>query len=399
VTLTAYESDPYRTRLEVRITHRGEDGGRRYLVFDDTILYPEGGGQPADHGRIGETAIVDVARAGSEIRHYVDTDYADASAEALLQLDWERRFDHMQQHTAQHLITALAADLFGWETTSFHLGTTSSDIELDVPLLSAQDLVNLEDAVAERIRAALKVTTRHVDIDEYRALEVRTRGLPSHHQGDIRLVEISGVDCNTCGGTHVANTAELEAVVLIGTEPMRGGTRLRWAAGRRLRQRLHQREEHAAAIRRVFESADEEVVEAAEIKLSRLRDAERQAKVLRAQLAAETAARLQAASGDLIESHFDDADGAFLQLIARELLRDDAGRPAFLTATNVSGAFFLLSAPASSGLDLRDVGARVAAALGGRGGGSPEMIQGKAGSLDDRAAAVDILRAAVTGRD
>jgi len=397
VTLTAYESDPYRTRLDVRIEHRGEADGRLYLVFDDTILYPEGGGQPADRGWIGETAIVDVARIDNEIRHYVDTTHA--AATGLLQLDWQRRFDHMQQHTAQHLITALAADLFGWATTSFHLGATLSDIELDVAQLSAQDLRNLEDAVAERIRAALDVAARRVDIDEYDALDVRTRGLPTNHRGDVRLVEISGVDCNTCGGTHVANTAELETVALIETESMRGGTRLRWAAGGRVRRRLHQREEHAAAIRRIFETADDEVLETAASKLSRLRDAEREAKALRLRLAGETVRRLQAAASDLIDEHFDDTDGAFLQLIASALLRDDSSRPALFTAANPSGAFFLLCAPPSSGLDLREVGARVAAILGGRGGGSPEMIQGKAGSLDERQAAVDILRAAATARD
>ena len=387
----AFDSDPYRTELTVAVIRVAAHDARTYVVLDDTILYPEGGGQPADHGWIGTATVVDVRRCGDEIRHYLDGPPDDG--DAVLRLDWERRFDHMQQHTAQHLITALAADELGWQTTSFHLGATQSDIELDAPDITDDDLRRLEEQVAERIRQARPVTSREVSPQTFQSLEVRTRGLPRGHRGDIRLVEIDGVDCNTCGGTHVASTAEIESVVLLGTESRRGGTRLHWIAGGRVRRRLHQQERHAAAIRHTFETSDEEVVRVAEAKLGRLKEAEREVKSLRASLAQQAAAGLLASSDTVLDAHFDDADAGFLQLVARQLVNAGGNRAALLTAEGPGGAFFVVCAPREAGLDLRPVGARVAELFGGHGGGSPELIQGKAASLRRRADAKAVLLA------
>lgn len=379
----AFESDPYRTELNVAVIRSAEQDGRPYVVLDDTILYPAGGGQPADHGWIGNAVVIDVERTADEIRHFVDGPIGDDSA--LLRLDWARRFDHMQQHTAQHLITALAADEHGWQTTSFHLGAAVSDVELDAPEVAADALHRLEDRIAEHIRQAHPVASRRVSPETFQTLDVRTRGLPDGHRGDIRLVEIEGVDCNTCGGTHLASTAEIESVVLLGTESMRGGTRLHWVAGERVRRRLHQQERHAAAIRGAFETSDEEVLQVAESKLERLKAAEREIKALRASLAREATVALLASSDAVLDAHFDGADAGFLQLVARQLLNAGDHRAALLTAEGPSGAYFVVCAPPKAGLDLRPAGARVAELLGGRGGGSPEMIQGKAGSLQRRA--------------
>jgi alanyl-tRNA synthetase len=391
----AYEREPYRTHLDVTVVATGESDGGRYLVLDDTVLYPGGGGQPADHGWIEETPIVDVRRVDDEIRHYLDGPAPQGTA--TLQLDWPRRFDHMQQHTAQHLLTAIAADRFGWQTTSFHLGAELCDIELDVARIGDEELRALEDAVAGQIRAALPVSARRVDAQEYAALEVRTRGLPEGHSGDIRLVEIAGIDCNTCGGTHVRNTAEIETLALLGTESMRGGTRLHWIAGGRVRRRLHRRERQAATVRLLFETSDEELVDTATGKLERLKEAERAVKALAGKLAAEAAQRLLATGAAVIEGHFDDADAAFLQTLARELLAAGDNRPALLTASGPSGTYFALSATPSSGLDVRSVGDAVAELLAGRGGGSAEIFQGKAGSLERRADAVRLLREGTAG--
>ena len=123
-------------------------------------------------------------------------------------LDWPRRWDHMQQHTGQHLLTAVASDRFGWQTTAFHLGGEVSDVELAVPSLASADLRALEDVIAEEIRRQRAVSARRVSRETYQALPVRTRGLPADISGEIQLVEIEGLDLNTCGGTHLRSTAE-----------------------------------------------------------------------------------------------------------------------------------------------------------------------------------------------
>jgi alanyl-tRNA synthetase len=388
----AYERDPRQRELEVEILAAGEEDGRPWARLSDTVLYPEGGGQPADRGWLGEVAVEDVQRRDGQVVHYLTA--AVTPGAARVRLDWARRFDHMQQHTAQHLVSALAADRFGWETTSFHLGERTCDVELAVAALDATQVAALEEAVAQEVRAARPVSARRVPPEALAGLDVRSRGLPAGHTGDVRLVEIAGIDLNTCGGTHLASTAEIECVKLLGSEPMRGGTRLYFVAGGRVRARLGAHEARTEALRRALEASDEELVATATAKVAALRDADRARRHLLERLADAEAERLGAAGGRFVEAHYDDADGAFLQRVASAFAAREGAAVALLTAQSGGTAVFALAAQGGAGADLTALGARAAAALGGRGGGSARVVQGKAGSLAGRAALIDELRAA-----
>jgi len=396
--MLAYERDAYLKELDVTIVGVGSDERGPYALLDDTVLYPEGGGQPADGGLLDGVSVHDMQKLEGDIRHYVETPVAEGAAR--LVLDWERRFDHMQQHTAQHVITAVAADEFGWETTAFHLGARTSDIELDVASLSEDDIGRLERRVVELLRADLSVGSRRVTPQDLESLDIRSRGLPEGHRGDVRLVEIAGVDLNTCGGTHVASTAQIETVKLLGTEPMRGGLRLHWVAGGRVRSRLAEHEHRAARLRRVFEAADDEIVELAGAKLTRLKESERELRQIRGRLAEEAATRLAASDEVFIEAHFEGVDAGFLQRVGGSIAAAEGPRLALLTASNENGDLFALAASASCPCALRPLGDEVAEILAGRGGGSPELFQGKAGSLKNRDNAIQLLksRALVQGR-
>ena len=391
--IPAFDREPYLRQLEVEVTAVANDETGPYAVLSDTVLYPEGGGQPADHGYLGNIRVIAVQRVDTEIRHYLENTAATGSA--TLTLDWKRRFDHMQQHTAQHLITAIAADEFGWETTSFHLGASSSDIELDVAVIADGDLESLEERAATVIHEARAVTTRWVAPEELTNGAIRSRGLPEGHDGDIRLVEIAGVDCNTCGGTHVETTAEIGAIKLLGTENMRGGTRLHWVAGTRVRTLLAAHETRAASLRAILETADDEVLKVVDSKLARLKAAERQIKKLGGELAEETARRLESSEGAIVEAHFEGVDAGFLQSIGRQMTVHRTSRACLLTATSDSGSFFVLYRGTGSGLDLETIGAELATLLDGRGGGSAELFQGKAGSLERRPEAISLLEEAI----
>lgn len=385
----AYEREPYRRTLAVEIVKAGRDGELDYAVLDDTILYPEGGGQPADRGRLAGVAVVDVQRVDGEIRHVIESAASQGPAE--LELDWVRRYDHMQQHTAQHLLTAIAAERFGWRTTSFHLGANRCDIELDVESLDAQRLESLEGAAVEVLSSAHPVSARRVSAREYAAMQVRSRGLPQDHRGDVRLVQIDGVDCCTCGGTHLANTAEIETLKLLGTEPMRGGTRLFWIAGGRVRRLLEQHEQRGAQLRELLSTGNEDLVAMTAGKLDRLQQAERRIKALQRQVAEQAARQLSSGGGPVAEAHFQDADPGFLQQIGRQFVRTAGNGVALLTASGSKGDFFLLVAGPDSEVDLRRIGPPIAELLQGRGGGSDSMFQGKAGSLAGRAEAMVLL--------
>ncbi|HSB63631.1 MAG TPA: alanyl-tRNA editing protein, partial [Thermoanaerobaculia bacterium] len=336
----AYEREPYRTTLDTSILEVKRDGGREYALLDDTILFPEGGGQPPDRGFLNDVEVLDVQKSGGEIRHYVAAPLAPGPVR--VRLDWERRFDHMQQHTGQHLLSAIAQDGFGWPTTAFHLGPEICDVELEVRALSAADLSALEDAVAAQIRAARSVSSRRVTLDEFRALPVRTRGLPETHTGDVRLVEIEGVDLNTCGGTHLSNTAGIEVVALLSVEPLRGGTRLFFVAGRRARRRLARHEERNAALRAVLGAPDSGLADAAKAKLGQLADAQRAWRRAEEELAAAAAEAALASGERVVHGHFDGREMGFVQAVACRFSERAGPRAAFLTATRDGQHVFAL---------------------------------------------------------
>ena len=381
--LPAYERDPRLTRLETEVVSVGDHGGRPYVVLADTILYPEGGGQPADHGTVGGVGVVDLQKAAGEIRHVLAGPAP--SGTVAVELDWTRRFDHMQQHTAQHLLTAVADQRFGWQTTAFHLGPHVSDIELDAPDLRG-------DALAAEIRAARPVTARRVSHEEYAVLPVRSRGLPAGHTGSIRLVEIEGIDLNTCGGTHCGSTSELEALKLLGTEAVRGGTRLFYAAGARLRRIHGDHHERNAQLRTLLGTSDEELVAGVRGKLDQLKDAQRAIRALEEELAILSAERLVAGSDPVLAAHWADRDLPFLQRVAREATRLAPQRVVFLTSGEGEEGAFLLSAGEAADMDVPAVGKQVAEVLGGRGGGSGRTFQGKATGLTRRGEALALLR-------
>ena len=392
-TLPAYERDPRLRELDVEVLATGVEDGRAWAHLSDTVLYPEGGGQPADRGWLGEARVVDVQRRAGAVVHYLEREVVPGGAR--LRLDWTRRFDHMQQHTAQHLLSALAADRFGWETTSFHLGEVACDVELAAAAPAPARLAELEEAIAQEVRAARPVSARRVPPAALAGLAVRSRGLPPGHAGDVRLVEIEGLDLNTCGGTHLDSTAEIECVKLLGGEPMRGGTRLYWVAGGRVRARLGAHEARSAALRRTLEGGDDDLVALAGARRDQLHESERARRRLLERLADAEAARLLAAAGasGFVEAHLDDADGAFVQRIASAFAARRGAAILLLTAGAGGAALFALAAQESAPVDVKALGARVAAALGGRGGGSGRVYQGKAGDLGGRPALVAELGA------
>jgi alanyl-tRNA synthetase len=387
--LPAYERDSRLIRLETSVIEAGTENGEPYVVLGDTVLYPEGGGQPADRGRVGGIIVTDVRKSDGVILHILEQPLE--TGDVTVELDWARRFDHMQQHTAQHLLTAVAADRFGWPTTAFHLGEHVSDVELDVAAIDEEQLRSLENAVAAEVRAARPVTARRVSRDEYERTDVRSRGLPAGHAGDVRLVEIDGVDLNTCGGTHCSSTAELEAIKLLGTESLRGGTRVFYVAGERLRRRLGQEVERTAALRGVLGAADDELIGAAELRIEQVKDGARTVRRLEEELATALAHQLAARPGPVAFEHLGRHSLPFLQRVARELTSTDPQQAVLLTAGEGEVGFFLLAAGEGSEIDVSELGLRIADALEGKGGGKGGVFQGRANRLSNREAAAALL--------
>lgn len=391
----AQTDDPHRCRTSATVEACEAAGDGEFEVrLSETVFYPEGGGQPADRGRIGEAEVRDVQRdEEGRIVHRVDSGL-EVGEEAELEIDWRRRFDLMQQHTAQHLLTALADDEFDAPTVSFHLGDEYASIDLDVSSFSEPDLEELQAHANREIRRARPVEFRFVDRETYASMDVRSRGLPDEHAGEVRVVEIEGIDANTCGGTHVANLAELQAVALTGIESTRERIRLSYLAGGRVLRRLDgclQREE---ALNGILSCGYDEHVSAVERTVEEAKETTNRVTRYQRELAEHLVADLAGREGPVVELHRRETDFQFLNDIARGVLEAAPERIVLLTGAeplHADEGVFLIAGP-EEWIDTH--AEEVAEIVDGRGGGPPGIYQGRASRLDRRDAALEYIESA-----
>jgi misacylated tRNA(Ala) deacylase len=345
------------------------EGGQWDVVLDTSPFYPEGGGQPADLGWIGDAQVLDVQVVDGVIRHRID---APVEGPVQARVDGVRRLDHMQQHSAQHLISALAEDRHGLATVGFHLGAESTTIDFDKTLTaSAQGL--LTAAVDEAIQADHAITSREVEAASLDGLGVRSRGLPDGITGPVRLVEIADLDRNTCGGTHVSSTAGLQLVVFHRTERHKGGTRLSFLAGGRAVRALRQCLSRQDALSRMLTAGPSAYVGIVESLLQQAKDEARRRKALLAELGDLLGAGVAANPSNLQHLHRPEADAGLLRRVADTALAERPELLLLLTGGDGAGVF-LLAGPAD---EVARRGAGIAAKLDGRGGGRKGRFQGK----------------------
>ena len=220
-----YYTDAYLRDFDARVVDRANDG--RTLYLDRTAFYPTSGGQPFDTGTLAGISVTDVVDEGERIAHVLAAP-APATDTVHGAIDWTRRFDHMQQHTGQHLLSALFADRFALETVSVHFGAETSTLDLDTESLSQKTLLAVEQLANAAIAEPHTVTVSFESAATASGLRK-----PPPREGELRVVTIDALDRSACGGTHVRSTAEIGSILLRGTERVRKTTRVEFICGLR----------------------------------------------------------------------------------------------------------------------------------------------------------------------
>ena len=306
------QQDAYQREAEVEVLSCTPQGEHFVALVENSVLYPEGGGQPADHGTIAGFPVLDVQKTDSPTQVAVTLTKPVEPGVRRAQVDWERRYDLMQQHSAQHLITAIAADVYEANTVSFHLGEDYAAIELDVPQLPEPKLKNLLRDVNDAIRANHPIRWKQVSVEEYNSLNVRSRGLPKGHVGEVRLVEIEGIDLNTCGGTHVASTGELQAIVFLGVEKLRGQVRLSYLAGGRVLKRFSEQFKREKELSTLLSCPAEQFADMLVKQQNEAKQLRRVQRGLLQELAEGLGQRLASSEEAIVHEHRDAGDLGFL---------------------------------------------------------------------------------------
>jgi alanyl-tRNA synthetase len=369
-----YYTDSYLSEFDATVVDRADEG--RTVFLDRTAFYPTSGGQPNDLGRLGGEAVIDVAEEGERIAHRLA--HALPSPDVVHgEIDWARRFDHMQQHTGQHLLSAVIAQLFGYRTVSVHFGEVSSTVDLDTGALSPDQMTAVEDR-ANQIAAE----NRAVQVSFESAESAAGLRKPSGRQGMLRIVMIEDLDRSACGGTHVRHTGEIGPILLRKVERVKQSARLEFLCGARAIGRARRDRDLVARLAAGFSSAPDELPAAVERLRTELKAETADRRALETQLAGIRARELHRSTAA-------NARGLRVVVVREPEGSIDRMKPlaqalGALPRTLFVGAVtrpptLLIAASEDSGIDagrLLQAGLEAAA---GRGGGSARMAQGSVG--------------------
>jgi len=412
-----YYTDPYNREFDAVIV--GRDGPAR-VTLDRTSFYPTSGGQPFDTGTLGGMRVVDVVdEADGTITHVLEGDLAVGQSVHGV-IDWPRRFDHMQQHTGQHVLSAAFDRLFGARTVSFHLGAAASTIDLQREL-APRDIVAAESEANRIVWEDRPVAIRFADAEEAAKLPLRKRlqpardaslrdderervGVGPHEHkkskpprtGHLRLIDVDGFDLSACGGTHVARTGAIGIIAVGPWERFKGGQRIEFRCGGRALDRLRSLRDTVSAAMRLLSVTAEELPEAIERLQADAKDQKRAVALLQTELARYRAAEL-AASADVtargrLVLRAVDADANGLKSLAAAI----AAAPGHIVAlvSTSAPALVVVARSADVNVPANQVLTALTARFGGRGGGKPELAQG-GGLSGSPQEILDAVRAAI----
>jgi len=375
VTERLYLRDSYLRAFRARVVESRELDGRPAAVLEGSAFYPEGGGQPGDRGAIGRARVVDTQERGGEVLHVLDQPLPPGEYDA--QIDWTRRFDHMQQHHGQHLLSA-AFDRQGAPTVSFHLGERTCTIDLDAPL-GKLDLARAEALANESIWRNLPVVARDFTGEERARLPLRKEPV----KGD-RVVLVEGVDASPCGGTHPARTGEVGCVAILKVQRWgEAKARVEFACGGRVVGLLREANEILAAAAEALKTAPADLAQQAARAAAESQSRRKQAEALERDLARHEAALLRAKGNPVVARV--ERGPSFARAVAQAVAGE--GGTALLGAVEDGRAHLVFArakgapGPAMGAL-LKDA----LALLGGKGGGGPDFAQGSGaeeGRLDE----------------
>ena len=367
-----YYADPFLTDFTATVLDC-QPGKNGYLVtLDRTAFYPEGGGQPADHGVLDGAAVTDVHEKNGVILHNVDR-AVEIGKTVTGAIDWERRFDHMQQHSGEHICSGLICQRFHCDNVGFHMGADIVTIDFNADI-SWEALLEIEQT------ANLYIYEDHpIDIQFHRGAELDKIDYRSKKplEGDVRIVAFPGADCCACCGTHVARSGQVGLVKFLSVQKFRDGVRIEMLAGRRAHRYLSacwEQDVHVAQALSVKPTASLAGVERvlAELSALKLRCAR-----LEESAFAQTAAQYESKGNVLLFE--EEMGGDSLRKLCDAVTKTCGGR--CVVFAGADGAYKYAIGHTDG--DLRELTKTLNAALSGRGGGKPNFVQGSVSASRD----------------
>jgi len=365
-----YFDDPYQVEFEARVVQRETHGDRPALVLDQTCFYPESGGQPSDKGTINGVKVIGVLEEGERIIHLLEEDVSEEEIKG--QIDWPTRFDYMQQHSGQHLLSQSFYELLEGETLSFHLGDESSTVEIDIREIQEEELENVEKRANEIVFQDREIKIYSVPEEKIKEIPLRK---PPQKKGLVRVVEIADFDYSACGGTHCRRTGEIGMVKILRSERIRNNLRFDFLCGHRALKDYSWKNRILRQLAGQFTVSEQEIFSSVEKVVSDSKSQKKRLRKMQQKIAQYEAqeiigkAKEQIIKEILVEKTVEEAKFLALNIIRRgefvvlyALKREKTGH-------------LVLAASENLNLDLRELVPLLSLLIKGKGGGSPSLVE------------------------
>lgn len=383
-----YYQDAYMKTFEAAVIETGTDERGTYVVLDNTAFYPEGGGQPNDIGTLNFVRVLDVQKVNGDIRHYTAEPITTTTVQG--EIDWETRFDYMQQHAGQHILTAAFVEQFGYETVSFHLGSDTVTIDLEAENVTTEQLQRAEDRANDIVRENRTIETIWVTAEEAATYPLRKQ---LKFTDDVRLVIIPDFDYNGCGGTHPRATGEVSMIKILSTERMKQKTRVHFICGERVRQNFGARKQVMQQAAKLLSRPESHIAIGIESLLATNKQLEKQLADAREALLAIDIAKLTNAADDFTAAAFEGYSMQQLQKIARTVV-NEAPSKALALVSHVDEKLQVVIAKGKESTlsqNANDLLKAILPTINGRGGGKPDFAQGGGEASVSASALIDTI--------
>ncbi|MCR8855082.1 alanyl-tRNA editing protein [Lysinibacillus fusiformis] len=355
------------------VSKKTDESGRHYVVLSNTAFYPTGGGQPHDTGTLNGIEVIEVEKIGEEIRHYMQGNVSELEGIVHGALNWPRRFDHMQQHAGQHILTAAFVELFDAQTVSFHLGSEHVTIDIAVDTLTEQQLTAAEIRANAIILENRPIETTWITENELSDFNLRKEVAVT---GDIRLVIIPDYDYNGCGGTHPTSTGQVNAIKILGTEKMKGNVRVSFVCGQRVLNELAMRKRVLGDVARQLSVPEVDAATALAKILSAQKHTEKALVAAKEELLTYEAKALVSSSSGLVAAAFQQRTMQDLQKLARTIVSEQEDMVTLLVSESEGKLQFVAARGKHVSKSMKAIAEKALPLINGKGGGSDQMVQG-----------------------
>jgi alanyl-tRNA synthetase len=365
-----YLESPYKVEFEAQVLEKMTWEQKPALILDQTCFYPESGGQPCDKGIINEVEVLKVLEDETRIIHLLAEDIS--SGKITGKIEWQTRFDHMQQHSGQHILSQSFHELLGAETLSFHLGEAISSVEMDLRKISEEEVENVERRANEIVFQDREIKCYFIPEEKIESVPLRR---PPKKKGLIRVVEVLDFDFSACGGTHVRRAGEIGLIKILKLERIRNNIRFEFICGQRTLEDYLWKNRILHELSTRFTVNEGEILNTVEKLSSDLKSQKRKGKKMQEKIAQYEAQEIiQEAKGRIIKEIFVDKTPEEARFLAINIIR----KGDFIVLFGLKGeerGHLILACSENINIDMREIVPLVSPLIKGKGGGRPSLVE------------------------